>query len=70
MPEKKCQKKCKLNQYTQICEGCGRTLQEIVNAGNEYKRNREEVQWSGEFPKSRNASREAGAEAEASGDGV
>jgi len=39
MTEKKCQKKCKLNDLTLVCEGCGRTLQEIIDAGNEYKRN-------------------------------
>lgn len=34
MTEKKCQKKCKLDQDTLICLGCGRTLMEIVSAGN------------------------------------
>ena len=35
----KCIKKCKLNQTTLICEGCGRTLMEIVDAGNAYREN-------------------------------
>ena len=41
MTEKKCQKKCKLDQETFICLGCGRTLMEIVDAGNAAKEQRE-----------------------------
>lgn len=33
MTEKKCQSKCKLDQSNLICLGCGRTLEEIINAG-------------------------------------
>jgi predicted Fe-S protein YdhL (DUF1289 family) len=33
MTEKKCQKKCKLDQDTLICLGCDRTLMEIKDAG-------------------------------------
>lgn len=39
MTEKKCQKKCKLDQETLICLGCGRTLMEIVDAGNAQAEN-------------------------------
>lgn len=39
MTEKKCQKKCKLDQETLICLGCGRTLKEIVDAGNAHAKN-------------------------------
>lgn len=35
----KCIKKCKLDQITLTCEGCGRTLMEIVSAGNAYREN-------------------------------
>ena len=39
MTEKKCQNKCKLDQVTYICLGCGRTLKEIVDAGNAQAKN-------------------------------
>jgi predicted Fe-S protein YdhL (DUF1289 family) len=39
MTEKKCQNKCKLDQETLICLGCGRTLKEIVDAGNAHAKN-------------------------------
>ena len=41
MTEKKCQKKCKLDQDTLVCLGCNRTLKEIVDAGNAAKEQRE-----------------------------
>lgn len=34
---KKCIKKCKLNNKN-ICIGCGRTIEEIVSAGNKAKK--------------------------------
>ena len=34
MTENKCQKKCKLDKDTSICLGCNRTIEEIINAGN------------------------------------
>lgn len=46
MTEKKCQKKCKLDQDTLICEGCGRTLMEIVDAGNAAKEQRSKTRAS------------------------
>jgi predicted Fe-S protein YdhL (DUF1289 family) len=39
MTEKKCQKKCKLDQNKLVCLGCGRTLQEIIDAGNAQAKN-------------------------------
>jgi predicted Fe-S protein YdhL (DUF1289 family) len=39
MTEKKCQKKCKLDQNKLVCLGCGRTLQEIIDAGNAQGKN-------------------------------
>ncbi len=36
---KKCQKKCKLDRLTQVCEGCNRTIQEIIDAGNAQAKN-------------------------------
>jgi predicted Fe-S protein YdhL (DUF1289 family) len=39
MAEKKCQNKCKLDQVTYICLGCGKTLKEIVSAGNSQRKN-------------------------------
>jgi predicted Fe-S protein YdhL (DUF1289 family) len=39
MTEKKCQKKCKLDQNDLVCIGCGRTLQEIIDAGNAQAKN-------------------------------
>ena len=39
MTETKCQNKCKLDQVTYICLGCGRTLKEIVDAGNAQAKN-------------------------------
>jgi predicted Fe-S protein YdhL (DUF1289 family) len=34
----KCQNKCALDKITQICKGCGRSLEEIKQAFEEYKR--------------------------------
>ena len=42
MTEKKCQKKCKLDQQRLTCIGCGRTLKEITDAGNAAARQRQE----------------------------
>ena len=39
MTEKKCQKKCKLDQDNLVCLGCGRTLMEIIDAGNAHAKN-------------------------------
>jgi predicted Fe-S protein YdhL (DUF1289 family) len=39
MSDKKCQNKCKLDKETQTCTGCGRTLQEIIDAGNMKRKN-------------------------------
>jgi len=33
MTEKKCQKKCSLDQDNFTCSGCGRTIEEIKHAG-------------------------------------
>lgn len=48
MTEKKCQKKCKLDQDTLVCLGCGRTLQEIIDAGNAYRKNGKKSEASGD----------------------
>lgn len=37
-----CKNECKLDTYTQICYGCGRTLQEIIDAGINANRKEEE----------------------------
>lgn len=39
MTDKVCQRKCKLDRSTNICLGCGRTLEEIIDAGNNAKTN-------------------------------
>jgi predicted Fe-S protein YdhL (DUF1289 family) len=39
MTEKKCQKNCKLDQDALVCLGCGRTLKEIIDAGNAHTKN-------------------------------
>lgn len=36
-PEKKCIKKCKLNKDN-ICIGCNRTIEEIIDAGNRVRK--------------------------------
>lgn len=41
MTENKCQKKCKLDPITKVCEGCNRTIEEIIDAGNRVKRLRD-----------------------------
>jgi predicted Fe-S protein YdhL (DUF1289 family) len=72
MTEKKCQKKCELDVLTYTCVGCGRTLEEITNAGRNYTRRwtEEDFKRTSQLPKSRNPSRETSEEAEASGDGI
>lgn len=34
MTENKCQKKCNLDPITKVCMGCNRTIEEIIDAGN------------------------------------
>jgi predicted Fe-S protein YdhL (DUF1289 family) len=74
MTEKKCQKKCELDVLTNTCIGCGRTLEEIYNAGINASRTRrwteEDFKRTSQLPKSRNTSRKASEEAETSGDGI
>lgn len=37
MTENKCQKKCKLDPLTKVCEGCNRTIEEIIDAGKQAR---------------------------------
>lgn len=41
MIKKKCQNKCKLDELTQVCTGCLRTIEEIMEAGDSHTRKME-----------------------------
>lgn len=48
MTKKQCQKKCKLDSLTNTCLGCGRTIQEIIDAGNAHTKNETKSEASGD----------------------
>lgn len=77
MTENKCQKKCKLDPVTKVCQGCNRTIEEIIDAGNRVKRLRDDGRITGTkatlviFDEwERDTQAEDGAEAEAQRDAL